>query len=67
MYQKSAFKYVESFFYGLLPRRMIKDEHIVKLVSINIRTPDTNKNFKDLLNDGIELCMRSKEVREFAR
>jgi hypothetical protein len=32
VYEKQAFKYVESFFHSLLPRMEIKDEHIVKLL-----------------------------------
>lgn len=30
--QKHTYKYIESFFYNMLPRMNIKDSHIVKLV-----------------------------------
>jgi hypothetical protein len=39
IYEKTSFKYVQSFL-NLLPRHDIKDEHIVKLVSMKIATPD---------------------------
>ena len=45
----------------------IKNEHIIALVSLKIKCPDNNSNFANMLNDGLELVMRSKEVREFAR
>ena len=66
IYEKQSFKYVENFEAYLLPRLEIKDEHIIKLVSLKLRTPDVNSNFGKMLNGAIELLMRSKEVREFA-
>ena len=66
IYEKQAFKYVESFFHSLLPRMEIKDEHIVKLLALKLQTPDNNTNFANLMNEGIELVIRSKNVREFA-
>lgn len=44
----------------------IKDEHIVKLLALKLSIPDNNTNFANLLNEGLELVMRSKLVREFA-
>ena len=44
----------------------IKDEHIVKMMTLKLQTPDNNSNFTNLLNEGIELLIRSKEIREFA-
>jgi hypothetical protein len=44
----------------------IKDEHIVKLVSLKIDTPDNSTNFANMLSEGIELVMRSKTVRDYA-
>lgn len=67
IYEKSSFKYVEAFVNSLLPRIEIKDSDIVKLVSLKISTPDNCANFAKELNDCIELLIRSKEVREYAR
>lgn len=65
IYEKTSFKYVESF-NSLLPRMEIKDEHIVKLLALKLQTPDNNTNFANLLNENIELVMRSKQIREYA-
>jgi hypothetical protein len=48
----------------MLPRMgEIKDEHIVRLVCLKQDTPDTDKVFTKTLQDGIELLIRSKEIR----
>ena len=65
VYEKSIFKYVETF-NSLLPRMEIKDEHIVKLIALKLQTPDNNTNFANLLNENIEFVMRSKQIREYA-
>ena len=65
VYEKSIFKYVENF-NSLLPRMEIKDEHIVKLLALKLQTADNNTNFANLLNEDLELVMRSKQVREYA-
>ena len=44
----------------------IKDEHIVKLLALKLQTADNNTNFANLLNEDLELVMRSKQVREYA-
>ena len=44
----------------------INDDHIVKLLALKLSIPDNNTNFANLLNEGLELVMRSKQVREFA-
>ena len=67
IYEKQAFKYLESFESHLLPRMEIKDEHIIKVLSLKLKTADVNSNFSRMLNEAIELLMRSKEVREFAK
>lgn len=36
IYQKQSYKYLETFFYNLLPRRNIRDEHIVQLVTMKL-------------------------------
>ena len=65
VYEKSTFKYVETF-NSLLPRMEINDSHIVKLIALKLQTPDNNTNFANLLNENIELVMRSKQIREYA-
>ena len=50
----------------MLPRMEIKDEHIVRLLALKLQTPDINTNISNLINEGIELIMRAKAVREFA-
>jgi hypothetical protein len=48
----------------MLPRSgEIKDEHIVKLMCLKQETPDNEKQFMKSLQDGIELLIRSKEIR----
>jgi len=52
--------YLETFFYQMLPRMKISDSHIVKLVSLKQETPDNEQMFASMLQDGIELLIRSK-------
>lgn len=59
-------KFIEAFFYGMLPRKNIEDKHIVRLLVIKSQVADTNKLFSNLLQDGIELLIMSKTIREFA-
>ncbi|CDW89925.1 aminopeptidase n [Stylonychia lemnae] len=66
IYEKTPFKYVESFFYSLLPRMEIHDRHIVKLLQLKNATPDNQSNFASLLSEGTELILRQKLIREFA-
>jgi len=48
----------------MLPRMgEIKNEHIVRLVCLKQDTPDTDKVFTKTLQDGIELLIRTKEIR----
>ena len=57
-------KNFSAFFHNLLPRiGDIKDEHIVRLVCLKQDTHDTDKVFTNILQDGIELLVRSKEIR----
>jgi len=63
MQAKTSTKIFESFFFGLLPRMNISDAHIVKLVALKQDTPDNEKTFINTLQDGIELLVRSKQVR----
>jgi hypothetical protein len=62
----TPFKYQEAFFYSLLPRYEISDAHIVKLVQLKNETPDNQATFANMLQDGIELLIRSKQVRAHA-
>jgi hypothetical protein len=64
---KASHRYFQSFFYSLLPTMNIADCHIVKLVSRKANTPDSNKNFSSMLQDGIEVLVRCQEVRTFAK
>lgn len=65
--EKVTYKYMETFFYSMLPRNTVKDEHIVKLLSLKLSNPDTKSMFGNILQDGIELLVRSKQIREFAQ
>lgn len=62
-----TYKYIESFFYSLLPRKTIEDRHIVKLMTIKTQVADTNNMYMNVLQDGIELLIRSKTIREYAQ
>ena len=50
----------------MLPRKVIEDRHIVKLITIKSQVADTNAMFNGVLQDGIELLIRSKRIRELA-
>ena len=41
----------------------IKDEHIVKLMCLKQETPDNEKQFMNILQDGIEQLIRAKQIR----
>ena len=61
-----TYKYIETFFYSMLPRMQIEDRHIVKLMTIKSQVADTNSMYMNILQDGIELLIRSKKIRENA-
>lgn len=64
MFKSGSYKSFSSFFNYMLPRGgEIKDSHIVRLVCLKQDTPDTDKVFTKTLQDGIELLIRSKEIR----
>ena len=67
MHHDHAHKYLETFFYHMLPRMQIEDRHIVQLMSIKSRVADNNSTFMNMLQDGIELLIRSKRIRELAK
>ena len=66
IYKQSSYRSFQSFFYNLLPRMVVTDEHIVKLIVLKQETPDNEKNFMTILQDGIELLLRSKQIRELS-
>jgi hypothetical protein len=61
-----TFKFVSSFFFGMMPRMKIEDKHIVKLMTIKSQVADNNSMFMKVLQDGIELLIRSRKIREMA-
>ena len=50
----------------MVPTLEIEDRHIVKLINIKSKVPDTNKVFMNILQDNIETLLRIKNVRAFA-
>ena len=44
----------------------VEDGHIVKLVSIKSQVPDTNTSFTNVLQDGVDVLLRSKNIRDLA-
>lgn len=65
--EKTSYHYLQQFFNSLLPTTVIKDSYIVKLVALKNETPDSAKNFNKTLQDGIEILVRTKLIREFAK
>lgn len=61
-----GYKYLQYFSAVMVPTLEIEDRHIVKLMNIKSKVPDTNKTFMNILQDNIELLLRIKNVREFA-
>ena len=58
---------MHQFFHCMLPRMEIEDEHIVKLVELKKETADTENLFRQKLQDGIEILLRCKTIRDYAR
>ena len=61
-----SYKYLESFFYSMLPRIQIQDSHIVKLLHLKSKIPDTEQRFVNILQDGIEILVNTKMIQEKA-
>ena len=61
-----TYKYLSKYFYAMLPRMQITEQHIVKLMTLKTQVADTNSAWINILQDGIELLLRSKRIREFA-
>ncbi len=47
--KETTYKYLNTFFYSLLPTMQIADSHIVKLVQIKANTADSEHNFTKML------------------
>ena len=67
VYKNHSRKYLETYMFSLLPRLEVKDSHIVKLVSLKKQTPDNESMFANMLNEGVDLLLRTKEIRDFAK
>lgn len=65
--QKQVYRYQSSFSNALMPRSVIEDRHLVQLMNIKSQTPDNDKAYMDLLNDVLELLLRSNRVRAQAQ
>ena len=65
--EKTTYKYLNQFFNSMLPTTEIKDSYIVRLVALKNETPDRAKNFSSMLQDGIEILIRTMQLREFAK
>lgn len=66
-HEKSTFKQFNAFFYTLLPLRVIKDSYVVRLISTLNDTPDTEQMFSETVRDGIDMLIKSRQIREFAQ
>lgn len=51
---------------SLLPRAVIEDRHLVRLMNIKSQTADNDKAYMDLLTDALEVLLRSVRVRSQA-
>lgn len=65
-HEKSTHKKFEGFFYSMLPRVVVKDNYIVRLVTILQETPDTEQMFTEMLRDGIDILVRQQQIRALA-
>jgi hypothetical protein len=66
MEAQHGYKYLSFFASAMLPTDEIDDSHIVKLANIKSQVPDTNKVFMNILQDNIEVLLRSKNVRAYS-
>ncbi len=64
--QQTTFKYISTFFHQMLPTTVIEDSYIVKLVALKNDAPDTAKNFRTMIDEGIDVLIRTMQIREFA-
>ena len=67
MHEKCTYKQFTNFFFSMLPRMQVKDAHIVRLVSLLNEVPDTDAMFAETLKDGLDLLIRTQQIRAYAR
>ena len=60
---KQVYRYQQAFTMSLMPRSVIEDRHLVRLMNIKSQTPDNDKAYMDLLQEVLELLLRSNRVR----
>ena len=62
----TSHKKFDAFFSYMLPDMRVSDHHIVRLVSILQDTADNEKMFTETLRDGIDLLVRTQQIRAYA-
>lgn len=60
MHEKATYKQFSNFFFSMLPRMVVKDAYIVRLVSLLQDVPDTDAMFAETLRDGLDLLIRTQ-------
>lgn len=65
--QQHIYKYVEMFLTTMLPDFEVEDRHIVKLLKVKQAIPDTNVNYKKLVQNSIDNLIKQRKIRELAR
>lgn len=51
----------------MLPDFEVEDRHIVKLLKVKQAIPDTNVNYKKLVQNSIDNLIKQRKIRELAR
>lgn len=64
--EMTTHKKFEDFFHYMMPRMRVTDHYIVRLVSILQDTPDNEQMFSETLRDGIDLLVKTQQIRAFA-
>ena len=64
--QQHIYKYVEMFLTTMLPDFEVGDRHIVKLLKVKQAIPDTNVNYKKLVQDSIDNLIKQRKIRDLA-
>lgn len=59
-HEHTTYKTFSSFFHSMLPRMVVKDSYIVRLVALLHETPDTEQMFAETIKDGIDMLIRSQ-------
>ncbi len=58
LHEKSTYKVFTGFFHSLLPRIVVKDAYIVRLVTLLQEVPDNDQMFAETLKDGLDILIR---------